>query len=325
MTPDADVLLYSAKNVGVPATLAMTREFGIGGSELELVQVAHGLAERGHKVVVAMDLEEDQLGEQEGVTYTSLENLPKYVRSLYLQRWSEKPEEVWADNTIVRCNDGGAGYEVHNRLLSSGKATLVVNSNWHVTLYPFAKKKVVINPIIGEVPKVEKKKGQFIFASAPPKGLYESLKYWGNFVERAQAIRPVELLVIVPGFSGDMPDEFPVPHVRGIGAPTPVEYRRLVAESEGLFYVSRFSEVFGCVATIAETGGTRPHILCLRGIGGLRESLTDSRLVTSDPEAFERDFFAALQEPEQYAPRGDVVDRSASVIIPQWEDVLGLV
>ena len=335
---DADVLLYST--VGPPVTAETLRVCGAGGSELELVQVATALARRGHRVTLALrGLNDDECKVEDGVTYTTTSKVPKHVRALYLQRWTKLPPNVFADRVIVRCNDhcDARDYDVHNRLLSSGGATLVCNTNWQATLFPFAAKKAVIAPIVEAPPMVEKKLGQFVYASAARKGLLDTIRYWHFFMSRLDEVSPgsretmgLKLMVAVPEYSGGVP-ELPEDQLEAIGVhlvPTPriEDYRRLIAESEGLFYVIRFSEVFCCVAALAELAQTRPHILCLRGVGGIREALSNSRLVTTDPEQFSRDFLHALSEPENdwVAAPDQIVDRSPDTIAKQWEEVLGL-
>jgi len=257
-----------------------------------------------------------------------LKMAPKRVRALYLQRWTRRPDGVAADKTVVRCNDGNApDYDVHVRMLARSEATLVLNTNYHASLFPFAKDRRVIPPMLGSVPRVPKVPGQFVFASAAPKGLQETLTYWAKIHPMAIEHRPVSLVIAVPGYSGaipDLPREAESLGIRTVGAPTLEEYRRLIAESEGLFYVSRFTEMFGCVAALSDMAGTRTHILCLRGAGGIREAVSDARFVTTDPAQFTRDFLDALTKPAEAFQRFTPIDRSPNAIAPLWEDALGL-
>ena len=55
---DADVLIYD--RIGVkPYDGETVRSVGLGGSEIMVVQIAEGLAARGHRVVVASGVEDE--------------------------------------------------------------------------------------------------------------------------------------------------------------------------------------------------------------------------------------------------------------------------
>jgi len=253
---DTDVLLYST--VGPPVTAATLRRCGAGGSELELVQVATALAKRGHRVTLALDLDDEDCGMDDGVIYTSHKHLPRRVKALYLQRYTLPPpgRQVLADRTVVRCNDhcDARDYDALARLLAHDGGILVCNTKWQTTLYPFAKHKAVIAPIVEAPPIVEKKLGQFVYASAARKGLKDTMRYWAFFMSQLDERHPgaraklgLSLAVAVPEFSGglpDMPEEAEGYGIHTVETPTIESYRRLVAESEGLFYVARFAEVF---------------------------------------------------------------------------------
>jgi len=79
-----------------------------------------------------------------------------------------------------------------------------------------------------------------------------------------------------------------------------------------------------CAAAFAERSGTRTHILCKDGLGGIPEAIVNHELLTEDEAAFERDFVEARRRPDdlRWYPNVPVQDRSPEATLPKWEEIL---
>jgi predicted O-methyltransferase YrrM len=309
----------------------------LGGSELEIIQVAHGLARLGHRVVVANAITKEVM--DDGVRYipfAAADGLK--VESLWIER-STQPPSIYAKRIVIRATDVFcAPYETHRGLLESGTAAVAFNTRWQGDGFSFAKEKILIPPILDYDlggPAPAKVPGLFVYASAPMKGLVATLELWrGLHRKHKKVLRKAKLKLALPGqsgFYGDLPvtltDEDKSFGVSYAPSPNLTEYRRIIASAEGLFYGNRMPETFCCAGAFAERFGTRTHILCLNGMGGLGEALVNTSLVTIDQVEFERSFMEAWQSAERrekwYAT--NVPNRSAEAILPQWEEALRLV
>lgn len=334
MTIDIDVLFFNL--IGPGWTLESTKA-GIGGSELEITLIAHALARRGHKVVVANGVAEPT--EQDGVCYVPSQTALDYrPRALWIERGSAPPSGLSTQRIVIRATDINCShYDVHKPMLESGQAALAVNTQWQADGFTQASKKVIIPPALDYslgAAAPEKVPGRFVYASAPMKGLGATIELWRTLKTRhAKTLKKAKLVLALPGFSdfyGDKPvDLTDADKAMGISyaaAPSLVEYRRLIASAEGLFMVSRMAETFCCAAAFAEKYRTRTHILCQNGVGGIREALVNSSLVTESSEQFERDFFLTWQAVDTplRTPTLQVPDRSPDALAPVWEEVLGL-
>lgn len=324
MSFDADVLMVCNMKVA-PFDGQTTRTVGIGGSELEVVQIAEALAKRGHKVVCATGTEDDV--QIEGVRYVPYEWLVskpyRRVRAVYAERWTAFPE-VHADKYVVRATDVCCPpYDVHNGALGRGFADLVCVSKWQAKGFVFAKRKHVIPPMYDDLPAQDKVRHQFIYASAPTKGLEPTRLMWHELRRlEPKLMADATLAVVLPGRSfAEMPTLSDADVDAGIymvGVPTIDEYRKEIARSEGLFYVANFVETYGGVAAMAEIYGGRAHVLCLHGKAGLAEAVAGP-FVTTSRDQFASDFFRCLKTaPPPVTPE----DRSPSALAPAWERVL---
>lgn len=332
-----DVLLVNSIGPGFTH-----RTKSLGGSELELVQIAQGLAAHGRRVVVANGVDEEQV--LDGVRYVPLSRLRtdetlKRARCLYLERTTPidyTAPDAQYDHVVVRATDiYFAGYDVHRNLLGTKKykTTLAVNTRWQGKLFePLTKEYTVISPMLGPTPKVERIRGRFVYASAPIKGLGPTLdewRYlWRHFPRTMKAANP-ELIIVTPGhfdYYGDKVPELTNEdlvdfRVSYKGSPSLEEYRAEIARAEGLFYVNQMPETYGNVAAFAERSGTRPHILCLFGKAGLEEALIDWQWLTTDLISFREAFLDALKNPPDWkAPERP--DQSPEAMIPKWDALL---
>ncbi len=337
MTKHADVLFVNSLGPGF--TLATARgPQGLGGSELEIVQIAHALARRGHKVVVANGVTETT--EEEGVIYMPLQNAHGMrCDALWVER-STTPPRIETKRVVVRATDqNGSWYDMHKPLLANGRAAVAVNGAWHASLFPEAKEKIIIPPALdfdvgGLLLLPTKEPRQFVYASAPMKGLGQTLETWRHIQstyfgahKTGLPIARLQLKVIVPGFSdmhGDkalLRDDDAKFGITYEGMPSLTAWRRAIAEAEGLFFVNTLMETYGCVAAFAEKYGTRTHILCLGEIAGFADSVTDQTYVTKDRDKFIKDFVQALGKKARYPERPD---QSPDALAAHWEEALHL-
>jgi tetratricopeptide (TPR) repeat protein len=326
----ADLLIVNS--IGPGFTLATSRApQGLGGSELEIVQIAHAIARRGYKVIVANGVTSESI--EEGVRYIPLAQATgMQVESLWIERFSPPPNGVRTRRIVVRATDiDWNPYSEHRRALESGAAAVLLNTKWQADSgFDYAREKIIIPPALeyDTGGPVEKVSGRFVFASAPMKGLDLSLEMWRKLVRKHKLEGKVHLQVVVPGYSdmyGDkaraLTDEDKAVGISFGGMISLVEWRRLIASAEGLFFVSQMNETFGCVAAFAEHYGTRPHILCRANIAGFAESLVSQKYVTQDEKVFERLFVESIgQAPEKHATR----DLSPDTLAPLWLAALKL-
>lgn len=327
-----DVLMVNS--IGPGFTPESVRKEGIGGSELEIVQIAEALAARGHKVTIANGV--TSAVEERGVRvipYAQAAGIE--ARTLYVERMTMPPPGVRAGRAVVRATDVHCPeYAVHHATLEQGGAVLVGVSRWQVEQFAHAKYRTVIAPMLGETPQTGKVAGRFVYASAPLKGLEATLNAWRGLKSRHRSVlQKARLLIVTPGhfdfYRDRMPQLTDADKALGIkyqGSPTPEDYRKAIASAEGLFFVNTFTETFCCAAAFAERARTRTHILCLHGKGGIPEAIGNTSLLTEDPAEFERAFLEAWQSNENrerwYA--ATVQDRHPAALAPAWEQVLQL-
>src|SRR3984957_18508138 len=330
---DVDVLIFDriAHAEGGDFRFATLQQRGVGGSEIEILQVARGLTQRGYRVAVAnghRDVVED-----EGVLFVPNTQIEDFLptQALYLQRMSV-PHKATAlpdsGRIVVRANDVYCPpYDVHRPLLESGRAALVANTRWQADLFGFAKERIVISPMLDPVPLVGKTQRLFVYASGPMKGLEATLAMWRLLWRmHPSMMNGSQLVIISPGwgdFSG-VPEIDREIGVRFEGAPTPEKYREWIARAEGIFFVNTMPETFGNVCALAECSRTRTHVLCRTGIAGLAEAVAQRELITESQEAFVNGFFRYLGQPTDDFKWTPVRARSPEAIMPEWEKALEL-
>src|SRR6185369_17017618 len=132
-----DVLMLD--RIGGAYSASSLASKGLGGSEIEVLQVAKGLTAKGYRVVVANGV--DHAFEEEGVTYVPHAQAWQHTptKALYLQRWSTPETQLQIPRdvrVVVRANDVYcAPYDVHRSLLASGRAALVTNTQWQANQF----------------------------------------------------------------------------------------------------------------------------------------------------------------------------------------------
>jgi hypothetical protein len=331
-TYDADVLIFDV--VGGAYTKA-TADGGkaLGGSELEVVQIAHALAGKGHKVVVSNQIASPVL--IDGVQYLPhAQALGLRTKTLWVQRHSPAPvPQIDADYVCIRTTDmNEPAYKTHADILSSGQAELLCVSRWQAGQFPSAKRRCVVPSPLGEMPAVAKVPGRFVYASAPAKGLEPTLGVWMRLkANHAAEMAGTKLLVTWPNYkfgrAPEVTDEMRRADVEFVSTPSLEGYRELIASAQGVFYASCYTETACMIAAMCERAHTRFHFWPMTDAGGVPEMLTNHRLIASSQMQMEDDFLAALKEPDRaewYATNA-LKDLSVPALLPIWERGLHLV
>jgi hypothetical protein len=328
-TYDADCLIYDA--VGGAYTAAdADGSFALGGSELEVTQIARALAAKGHKVTVATGATEAK--EIEGVRYVPLKQaVGQRVKTLYVQRHSPMPQ-VDADHTIIRSTDmNEAGYRTHDAILASGNAELLCVSKWQAGQFQHAIRRAIVPSPLGAMPKVDKVPGRFVFASSAAKGLEPTLGVWMHMkAAYGQELASAKLLVTAPSYKfGRAPtltQSMKDAGVEYVPAKSMAHYRELIASARGVFYACCYQETACMIAAMCERSHTRFHFWPMTGLGGVPEMLTNSRLTADSQDKFESDFMAAWREPDraEWYAAGKLKDLSVDAVLPIWEHALHL-
>jgi predicted O-methyltransferase YrrM/tetratricopeptide (TPR) repeat protein len=334
MTDVVDVLMVNT--IGPPFTTESVKTGGIGGSELEITQIAREMKRRGRSVVIANGVTERS--EHDGILHIPAASAHGMkARALYVERCSSLGEaRIQCQKFVVRATDVYfPGYDV-NRYWLEGPAILAGVSRWQAGLFSYARNKVAIAPMLGPTPPARRVPGRFVYASAPLKGLDATLDAWRSIHRKHGAtMKKAKLVIVTPGhfdfYADKMPNLTDADKAMGVsykGSPTIEEYRKTIASAEGLFFVNTMTETFCCAAAFAERAGVRTHILCKKGLGGIPEALTNHSLLTEDPEEFERAFMDAWLSDEGrekwYADPARIPDRSPEKLGDAWEEVFGL-
>ena len=331
ITPVRRADLVICNSIGPGFSLSTSRgDKGLGGSELEIVQIAHALARRGHKVIVCNGVDKEI--EEEGVTYLPLDQASGLIaRSLWIER-STATQPVRAERVVIRATDiNWTAYDHHMPVLRTGAAALCVNTRWQAQGFAGVKEMAIIPPALDfdlGGPPPSRVPGSFVYVSAPMKGLKQTLEMWRAMMT-SRHHPPLTLTVVVPGFSdmyGDKPPELldgdDKLGIRFLGMPSLIEWRRLVASAEGLFFVNGMNETYGCAGVFAEHFGTRHHILCLHGhLAGFGESLKTKSCVATNEEDFKRQFWEHLGRAPEYFLHSE---NAPDALAPAWEEVLQL-
>lgn len=331
MRYDADVVIINS--LGPAFTEQTIKEEGIGGSELEVIQLAQALTNSSYSgldVVVANRPPLSDVIRGGGLKYVpTIWPSGKRVRAAVAWRATAFPPQVFADVMAVRPTDVSSPYyDVHLQKTVSGEAGLVCVSEWQAKGFPFARRKAVIPPMLDPTPVTDFVPNRFVYASAISKGLPDTVEFWKHLKRKHVDFAPAELLIALPGKSGGSyelsEEDAEVFNISFAGATTVAEHRAAIASGH-LFYVDTFQETFGCVAALAERSGRRAHVFAFHGRCGFAESVVDQRTVVTSPEEFERTVMEAWRGPSKYPSVADkVMDRSPEALVADWIEVLGL-
>jgi FkbM family methyltransferase len=319
-----DVLFYDA--VGMPYTGTTLRTGGLGGTEQNIVLLAEELAKEGLSVTVATKTAART--EVNGVEYVPLQDAPPAETLVHL-RYGDLHCVDFYKRRILFCTDSVdisvGSYDKYGPEFRKN-TDLVVVCRWQLDLFKQRgltswKSEHVITGILPDsvlaqkTGKPPKYPHRFVYASAARKGLRETLEAWSTLDLPADA----ELWVTNPGYDArDVPDLALYRRARWAGVlPSMDAVADLIAESAGLFYVNTFAECTSITLAMCEALGRRVHMLCLKGLGGVRDTVT-SRLVTDAPDDFRRDFAAALANPELARWYGEPKDFSAASAAKAW-------
>ena len=236
--------LLIVNSLGPGFTLSSSRN-GLGGSELEVIQIAHAFARKGYKVVVANGVTAET--EEEGVRYIPVAKAAgTRTKILWIERSTNPPPGIIAGRTIVRATDiCSFHYDIHRSILESGVASVFVNTQWQADGFVYAKHRVIIPPAldlymgVDKLGPVGRVPGRFVYASAPLKGLEDTLQLWRKIMgKHPELVGKVHLKIAVPAYSdmyGDRVKGFLESDSKiGVsyeGMPSLVEWRRLIASA----------------------------------------------------------------------------------------------
>lgn len=323
LNPNYDVILYDS--IGMSYDAATTS--GVGGSEFEAIRLTKGLANFGLKVLLLNNLFDHDVRSSHGVTASNcwLSSIPIHCKTLILYRYSQLPSHIKFDNLLVYIHDmPGDSYNHLTQLFAlypNAKAVFV--SDWQRQLYAKEFPSVVVPPLFpDEVDKyknLSKLPGIYLYASAAMKGYEQTVMKWRELRNKYPLAQECELHVISAGY--DEPDRNLVTeedNVYFLGKLETNELLMCLATCEGIFYVNVWSELFPVTSAIADKLGARLHILCTNGLAGYA-SLTNSDLVTEDPNKFEQDFIHYLDH-TYIAPKKKSYTNSTTLL--RWLQLL---
>ena len=345
---DADLVIWDT--IGGTYDSRTVREKATGGSEVEVVQLAEGLAARGYRVW-CFNARDQEWRSPGGVEWRPCsEAKPGFrglsTRCLLVQRYSTRPPFGFFRNdepgtAFMRITDvAGEHYDAN---VAAGLRIIAV-SDWQARKMAeryraapnFEEGRVVpamlpdsYYDLTSKVPRV---RGRFLYASAAMKGLQATVDMWIRLKEtHADAMKHCELHVTSPGYGSVQlsrsADRLAECGIGFLGDLTPDTLAMYMATCEGLFYVNTFAETFCAVAAIAEAVGCRVHILGAgpEGLAGIAEATT-SALPVTDTRVFEDLFLRGLRG-ELHGPhaRPEPARKFAeSRVLDMWETVLGL-
>ena len=326
-----DVLIYDDKNAWAPAANASGRSGqGVGGFEVQMVQIATWLASRGLKVA-AFNAGGWRVAEN-GVEY-----FPhmggwgeQKCKTLLTCRSSQIPTWVTAERTVTSCVDdprwSGDDYE---HLL--GRTLMVHLSHWQKSLYVALHHRAneVIPSMLddaiydGFVYHDETLKSGWVCVNAWNKGTDETLDLWARLSRRYY---PDLGTLSVGSPYGAPPDALERCHRAGaswLGQLTPKQIVRALGSARGVFRVCKRPETFGVTDAIAEALGTHVHCLCTNGFGAAKSVLV-SPYVTDSAEDFEGGVVTRATHYQDEGRMPKPKDYRVSTVMPQWLEVLGL-
>lgn len=326
MAKGYDIVFFDS--VGIPFDGDSPMRQGMGASEHQVIMLAEALAERGRRVLVINNNHNPGSVIIRGVEYRRRHILGEVdCTTLIICRYSslgDRTDPIHRKQTIIWATDIPDDKYARNidRAIAA-QAQLVVLSDWHASLFPNAKPKVIPLAVPDDLYPSRVPVGcerTFVYASAALKGLAETLAMW-------KLLRPEdggELHVCLPGYeshgrmNAEHDEAMKVPGVRWFGSLTPAAVIEKLRNSAGLFYVNAFPETFCVTAALAEALGRRVHILCTSdaGLAGLPAAVS-SPLVTTHRRQFVEDFKGLID----WRPSPPRPVRMATVV-KQWQAII---
>ncbi len=275
---------------------------GVGGSEHFVIKLARALGRRGLSVLVlnngGLPTEEPWRADADGgrVTYQHHEvDAEIECKTLLLQRTTTLPGNVDFERLLVQVNDAAVPRAVNlvGAFLPRLGGTLVCCSTYQRAQYPAEWEAVVIPPILHEVERfslpMHKDPHAFLYASAAVKGWRKTLGAWLAFRNLyPDKLKDARLYVMSSGY--DEPGRVADPSVVYLGTLDDRALLTYLARVAGIFYVNVMPEMFPVPIALADALHTRTHVLCLEGVGGMREATTQTALVTTDPDELRTSF-----------------------------------
>lgn len=240
-----DVVLYDLDGGYCPPNL----DAPVGGSEVELHQLARMLREAGLSVELVLG------------RFAS----PHHIECRTMIFWRQVEPTPWCNfkRAIIRSTDAlGEG-------LVQPHMTVCV-SKWQAAR--FGSQTIVIPPALGDhVYSTPKPRVYFrhvwVYASAANKGLKETLSAW------SEKPRGKSLRVTTTGYDDPDPDTRLPARVTWLGRLTPLEMVTEMASCTGMFYRNAAPETFGVTTAIAVALGLELDIKCVgHDTCGLAES-----------------------------------------------------
>ena len=290
-----DVIIFD--NIGMPFTGTTPCFTSLGGSELELILLAESLAKIQKKVLVLCNTQFPAY--ENGVYYYSVFSIgEKKIKcdNLLINRYSRlNSDNIEFKNLFFFLQD------IYNQehiayflyIQSVYKNTIFITvSNWLKKQLP---SELNTNTIHNMLPdwlesfKTSSNPYKFIYCSAAFKGLLETIELW-KVIKSNSKYKKAELFVCNPGYDQVNIQLLKENKIQFLGNLNFYELTKEIAGSAGLFYANKVPETFCIVAAMAQTLGTRPHILCLNGQGALPEILTNTEMITNDVKQFMQNF-----------------------------------
>jgi hypothetical protein len=260
---------------------------GIGGSEFAVIKLAKLLGEQNIKVLIRNNTEETvEIGNVRYENrYTAYQ---AECKTLLLQRWTDLPFNVEFDRIAVWAHDiPGSQYNHFMAFFHRLDTRVICLSKWQRSLYPVSWNSEIIDPLL---PKLDfqlakdKDQNSFIFPSAAIKGWDETLKRWQIYKRVYSELLDAKLYVIDSGY--DVATKVNDSSVVYLPKLNDNQLWTIINRCAGLFYINTFNECYPVTCKMAELAGTRTHILCLNGFGGIKDTLEDHRFITDDQNEF---------------------------------------
>lgn len=337
--PQFDVIFYD--EVGIPFDPSTPKKTGMGASEHQVIMLADAMATRHNLKVLVLNNLPMPVWQKEGTPAGRVLYMPRAFahtkglscKLLVVTRYSNHPP-IKHDRKVIWTTDNPAGgsHEHHWPELAKG-AEIVALSSWHRDQFPrqWYSRINVIPLMVPDELKPMPIRGdhlkRFVYASAPLKGLNETLLMWRSM---AAETADCELRVCAPAYDIERLKKIQSVEERREGETCgritflgSLPFEKVVTEildSAGLFYVNTFPETFCLTAALAEHCGRRLHILA-SNLAGMVDAVS-APLMTRDEDDFVGYFKDALLEPQSPYFYGMPRNVKVKHVLPEWMEYL---